>query len=305
MTGARLRWLALLATLGAAACKNKAGAATTDPTTSTTAPVDSGKAAPPLALPVVGEPVRKGDLILTVSATGQIRTDATTTLKAETGGTVTAVLVRAGDKVTRGQETGPPRLGAADARPAQRAGAARHGTDELPRRDRTDSIGGIADHGCPEARLCPGASPGSKPPTFALETRQAGARARRRCGHPIDGVMEKVIRRGRRPHQPGHRRRRDRRPHQPPGRGPGARARHAAAARRAAMRQITVAAMPDRIRCTAPSPRSCRWSTAVTRAGRAVDPHQGRRHPAPGDVRRHPARGESPAQPDHRSRQGA
>ena len=83
-----------------AACgKGKAGATKPDSLTQ-----DSLKAAGNIALPVVGEPVRKGDLILTVSATGQIRTDAVTSLKAETGGTVTAVLVRAGDKVTKGQE---------------------------------------------------------------------------------------------------------------------------------------------------------------------------------------------------------
>jgi len=91
--------LLVLAVTMAACGKGKTGATRPDSLTQ-----DSLKAAGNIALPVVGEPVRKGDLILTVSATGQIRTDATTSLKAETGGTVTAVLVRAGDKVTRGQE---------------------------------------------------------------------------------------------------------------------------------------------------------------------------------------------------------
>jgi membrane fusion protein (multidrug efflux system) len=56
-----------------------------------------------LELPVVGEAVRHGDLVLSVNATGQIQTDAITALKAETGGTVMDVLVRAGDHVKAGQ----------------------------------------------------------------------------------------------------------------------------------------------------------------------------------------------------------
>ncbi|HEY4321968.1 MAG TPA: efflux RND transporter periplasmic adaptor subunit [Gemmatimonadales bacterium] len=68
-----------------------------------TAATDSSKGASTLALPVVGEPVRKGDLILTVNATGQVRTDATSMLKSEAQGTVIAVTVRPGDRVTAGQ----------------------------------------------------------------------------------------------------------------------------------------------------------------------------------------------------------
>jgi RND family efflux transporter MFP subunit len=99
----RFRALALLAaaTANATACKNKADAST--PGAPITAAVDSSKAASTLALPVVGEPVRRGDLVLTVSATGQIHTDATSSLKAEAAGTVLDALVRAGDHVTRGQ----------------------------------------------------------------------------------------------------------------------------------------------------------------------------------------------------------
>lgn len=65
---------------------------------------DSAQTASSLTLPVVGEAVRQGDLVLTVSATGQVRTDASAAIKAETGGTVEAVLVRAGDRVTKGQQ---------------------------------------------------------------------------------------------------------------------------------------------------------------------------------------------------------
>lgn len=65
--------------------------------------VDSTKAGSTLALDVVGEPARKGDLVLTVTATGQIRSDAITVRKAEATGTVQEVLVRPGDHVKRGQ----------------------------------------------------------------------------------------------------------------------------------------------------------------------------------------------------------
>jgi RND family efflux transporter MFP subunit len=56
-----------------------------------------------LALPVVGAPVRHGDLVLSVSTTGQVRSDAVATLRAETLGTIDDVLVRPGSRVTKGQ----------------------------------------------------------------------------------------------------------------------------------------------------------------------------------------------------------
>ncbi|MCZ6754800.1 MAG: efflux RND transporter periplasmic adaptor subunit [Gemmatimonadetes bacterium] len=69
---------------------------------------DSAAAAPErpsrtLALPVVGRPVHRGDLVLTVATTGQVRSDAIATLRAETAGRVDDVLVRPGSKVSRGQ----------------------------------------------------------------------------------------------------------------------------------------------------------------------------------------------------------
>lgn len=66
-------------------------------------PVDTLGGKSNLALPVVGEAVTQGDLVLTVSAEGQIRTDASATLKAEASGQVQQVLVRPGDRVRRGQ----------------------------------------------------------------------------------------------------------------------------------------------------------------------------------------------------------
>jgi RND family efflux transporter MFP subunit len=55
-----------------------------------------------LALPVTGEPVRRGDLILTVATTGQVRSAAVSALKAETNGTVEGVEVRPGARVKKG-----------------------------------------------------------------------------------------------------------------------------------------------------------------------------------------------------------
>jgi membrane fusion protein, multidrug efflux system len=56
-----------------------------------------------IALPVVGAPVRRGDLILTVRTTGQVRALRQVNLKVEAQGTVDAVLVRPGDRVEAGQ----------------------------------------------------------------------------------------------------------------------------------------------------------------------------------------------------------
>ncbi|HSA54387.1 MAG TPA: efflux RND transporter periplasmic adaptor subunit [Gemmatimonadaceae bacterium] len=69
---------------------------------------DSGAAADApsttrLALPVAAMPVREGDLVLTVSTTGQVAAEEIATLKAEVAGTVDRVLVRAGDRVRKGQ----------------------------------------------------------------------------------------------------------------------------------------------------------------------------------------------------------
>jgi RND family efflux transporter MFP subunit len=90
-------WMLLLG--GAAGCKQKAAdaAAKSDK-------ADSSQATPStLTLPVVGQEVRKGDLILSVVTTGQVRSEAMSVLKSETQGTIAAVLVRAGDRVRRGQ----------------------------------------------------------------------------------------------------------------------------------------------------------------------------------------------------------
>ena len=56
-----------------------------------------------LALPVAAVPVREGDLVLTVSTTGQVASDEVSALRSEVAGTVARVLVRPGDRVRRGQ----------------------------------------------------------------------------------------------------------------------------------------------------------------------------------------------------------
>lgn len=93
-----LLW-ALLPLCLAAGCKDKAAEASDGPG------ADSAEASDPgnLSLPVAGEPVRRGDLVLTITTTGQVRSAAVAQLKAETNGTVTEVLVRPGQAVHRGE----------------------------------------------------------------------------------------------------------------------------------------------------------------------------------------------------------
>ena len=85
----------------AAGCK---GASGDDPAAADSTAADTTQAAgAPLALPVVGQEVRQGDLVLSVVTTGQIRSEAMSLLKSETQGTIIAVLVRPGDRVRKGQ----------------------------------------------------------------------------------------------------------------------------------------------------------------------------------------------------------
>ena len=92
----------LIALALATGCKGASGddaAAAADSTAADT----TQAAGAPLALPVVGQAVRKGDLVLSVVTTGQIRSEAMSLLKSETQGTIIAVLVRPGDRVRKGQ----------------------------------------------------------------------------------------------------------------------------------------------------------------------------------------------------------
>jgi HlyD family secretion protein len=89
---------ALLAT---AACKGKpAQAEGAQPSADSGVAATGGGAG--LALPVAGETVRRGDLVLTVATTGQVRSEAVAALKGEIAGTVNEVLVHPGTRVARG-----------------------------------------------------------------------------------------------------------------------------------------------------------------------------------------------------------
>lgn len=106
--GKAAKWLRgyviLFATLALeTGCKGTAAdgaAAGADSTAADSAQAGGGST---LALPVVGQEVRKGDLILSVVTTGQIRSEAMSMLKSETNGTIVSVLVRPGDRVRKGQ----------------------------------------------------------------------------------------------------------------------------------------------------------------------------------------------------------
>ena len=64
---------------------------------------EEGASRASLRLPVVGAPVRRGDLVLSVTTAGQVRSDAMSNLRFETEGTVLEVLARPGQRVARGQ----------------------------------------------------------------------------------------------------------------------------------------------------------------------------------------------------------
>ncbi|MEO8635137.1 MAG: efflux RND transporter periplasmic adaptor subunit [Gemmatimonadales bacterium] len=82
------------------ACRDRAAAA--DPGTPAGVGEEGSDGSTGLALPVVGEPVTRGDLVLTVATTGQVRADRIARLRAETGGTIIRLLVTAGTAVHQG-----------------------------------------------------------------------------------------------------------------------------------------------------------------------------------------------------------
>ncbi len=86
------------------ACGKSSAAKSSD---SAKAKADSGDVAAAgatrLALPVAAAEVREGDLVLTVTTTGQVQSDGVASLRSEVTGTIDKVLVRAGDRVKRGQ----------------------------------------------------------------------------------------------------------------------------------------------------------------------------------------------------------
>lgn len=64
---------------------------------------DTATGSAPVVLPVVGEEVRIGDLVLSVTTTGQVRSESSASLRIEVAGTVQEVLVRPGQAVRKGQ----------------------------------------------------------------------------------------------------------------------------------------------------------------------------------------------------------
>ena len=78
------------------------GDGSADESTSETNPTAGNTSS--LTLPVVGQEVIKGDLVLSVNATGTLQSEAAAILKAEATGTVAEVLVRPGQRVVAGQE---------------------------------------------------------------------------------------------------------------------------------------------------------------------------------------------------------
>jgi len=87
--------------IAGSACKPKDA----DPESKGSDAVDSAAAqaaAGNVTLPVVGQAVRKGDLVLSVVTTGQVRSDGVAVLKSETAGPIMTVAVRPGQRVARG-----------------------------------------------------------------------------------------------------------------------------------------------------------------------------------------------------------
>ena len=154
-------------------------------------PADSTKAPSTLALDVVGEPVRKGDLILTVTATGQIRSDAISARKAEATGTVAEVLVRAGDRVKRGDplvklDPRPLDLDLASAEASVASARVKYHTEIDP-----DSIvSGVAPSAARRAYAL--ANSGLQAAEVGLEKAKL-ARENAVISAPFDGVVDKVV----------------------------------------------------------------------------------------------------------------
>jgi RND family efflux transporter MFP subunit len=152
---------------------------------------DSAQAAgSTVSLPVVAQEVRRGDLILSVVTTGQIRSESMATLKSETQGTITAVLVRPGDRVHKGQP-----LVEVDPRPldlAVQEAAARVEEARLKLLDNTvpDSIvtgKAITGERLRNAEIRSGIDAAR----VALEQRKL-ERERATIAAPFDGVMDEV-----------------------------------------------------------------------------------------------------------------
>lgn len=96
-------WGLLAGALALAGCKAAKGDAAAEAGAESDTTAVAGGGIGGVTLPVVGAPVREGDLVLSIVTTGQVRSDALATLRSETAGPVVAVHVRPGGRVTRGQ----------------------------------------------------------------------------------------------------------------------------------------------------------------------------------------------------------
>lgn len=96
--------LVLAGALGLLAGCDQAGGATADSTAAAAGngSTDTAGTSPAVALPVATEEARDGDLILRVTTTGQVRSDALVPLRAEVPGTVAELRVRPGQQVAAG-----------------------------------------------------------------------------------------------------------------------------------------------------------------------------------------------------------
>ena len=100
----RALWVSLVLAVTTTACDKLRGASTSDSAKADSTAGADTSATPrtALALPVAVSAVRDGDLVLSVTTTGQVRSDGEALLRAEVAGTVDRVLVRPGDRVRRG-----------------------------------------------------------------------------------------------------------------------------------------------------------------------------------------------------------
>ncbi|MFN9097752.1 MAG: efflux RND transporter periplasmic adaptor subunit [Gemmatimonadaceae bacterium] len=100
----RVVLLALAGALGLLAGCDKAGGATADTAAAAAGngSADTASTSPAVALPVATAEARDGDLILRVTTTGQVRSDALVPLRAEVPGTVAELRLRPGQQVAAG-----------------------------------------------------------------------------------------------------------------------------------------------------------------------------------------------------------
>jgi len=94
--------VSLLLLTALTACNKEGAEGAADGEAAAADSADAGGGAP-VVLPVVGEEVRVGDLILSVVTTGQVRSDASANLRIEAAGTVEQVLIRPGQAVRKGE----------------------------------------------------------------------------------------------------------------------------------------------------------------------------------------------------------